>query len=205
MNAASILRSKTVAIVSTCVLGAGLVGGVAFAATPMPSDTAAMTMPSTNPIDAMNDDKAKAKIKAVLDALVAKNVITQAQEDAIIAALAAAHDKDRDHPNLRAFVGDVFKASVDYLGLPAETVRKDLMAGQSLGQIANATPGKSRDGLIDTLDAKASERIKDAVTSGKLTQAEADALLPKVKEAIVKIVDHKGSPKPNATTPKATN
>ncbi len=203
MNAASILRSKTVAIVSTCVLGAGLVGGVAFAAAPIPSDTAAMTAPSSNPTDAMNDDKAKAKLKAVLDALVAKNVITQAQEDAIIAALTAAHDKD--HPKLREFVGDVFKASVDYLGLPAETVRKDLMSGQSLGEIANATPGKSRDGLVDTLDTKASERIKDAVTSGKLTQAQADALLPKVKDAIAKIVDHKGSPKPNATKPKATN
>ena len=203
MNAASILRSKTVAIVSTCVLGAGLVGGVAFAATPTPSDTTSMTAPSTNPTDAMNDDKAKAKLKAVLDALVAKNVITQAQEDAIIAALAAAHDKD--HPNLREFVGDVLKESVDYLGLPAETVRKDLMSGQSLGEIANATPGKSRDGLVDTLDTKAADRIKDAVTSGKLTQAQADALLPKVKDAIVKIVDHKGSPKPNATKPKVTN
>ncbi len=203
MNAASILRSKTVAIVSTCVLGAGLVGGVAFAATPTPADTTSMTAPSTNPTDAMNDDKAKAKLKAVLDALVAKNVITQAQEDAIIAALTAAHDKD--HPRLREFVGDVLKESVDYVGLPAETVRKDLMSGQSLGEIANATPGKSRDGLVDTLDTKAADRIKDAVTSGKLTQAQADALLPKVKDAIVKIVDHKGSPKPNATKPKVTN
>ncbi len=198
MNAASILRSKTAAIVSTCVLGAGLVGGVAYAATPTPSDITALTAPSTNPADAMNDDKAKAKLKAVLDSLVAKNVITQAQEDAIIAALTAAH-QDKDHPRLREFVGDVLKESVAYLGLPAETVRKDLAAGQSLGEIANATPGKSRDGLIDNLDTKASERIKDAVTSGKLTQAQADALLPKVKDAIVKIVDHKGASKPNVT------
>ncbi len=93
----------------------------------------------------------------------------------------------------------MFKASVDYLGLPADTVRKDLMAGQSLGEIAKATPGKSRDGLVDTLDAKAAERIKDAVASGKLTQAQADALLPKVKDAIAKIVDHTGAPKPKAT------
>jgi hypothetical protein len=196
MNAASILRSKTVAIVSAGVIGAGLLGGVAFAAVPTPSGTAAMTAPSTNPADATNDDKAKAKLKAVLDALVAKNVITQAQEDAILTAISA--DR-KDHPKLREFVGDVRKESVDYLGIPAETVRKDLMAGQSLGDIANATPGKSRDGLVDTLDTKASDRIKDAVTSGKLTQAQADALLPKVKDAIVKIVDHKGAPKPKAT------
>jgi len=34
MNAASILRSKTVAAVTAGVLGAGLLGGIAFAAVP---------------------------------------------------------------------------------------------------------------------------------------------------------------------------
>ena len=197
MNAASILRSKTVAIVSASVLGAGLVGGVAFAATPIPSDSAAMTVPGTNSTDAMNDDKAKAKLKAALDALVAKNVITQAQEDAIIAALTAA--RDVDHPRLREFVGDVFKESVDYIGLPAEAVKAQLQAGKSLGQIADQRPGESRDGLVADLDAKADARIKAAVDAGKLTADQAAQLRTKVDAAIVKIVDHTGAPKPKAT------
>ena len=46
-------------------------------------------------------------------------MITQAQEDAIIDALTAAHT-DKDHPKLREFVGDVARESVSYLGLPAE-------------------------------------------------------------------------------------
>ena len=198
MNAASILRSKTVAIVSTCVLGAGVLGGVAFAAVPTPSDTAILTAPATNPTDALDDDKAKAKLKAVLDALVAKNVITQAQEDAIIDALTAAHDMD--HPKLREFVGDVFKQSVDYIGLPAEVVKAQLQAGKSLGQIADQRPGKSRDGLVADLEAKADARIKAAVDAGKLTADQAAQLKTKVDAAIVKIVDHTGAPKPKATT-----
>src|ERR1043165_5935926 len=110
MNAASILRSKTVAIASAGFLGAGLLGGVAFAAVPAPADTAWTTAPNT--AAQATDEKARAKLKAVLDALVAKNVITQAQEDAIVSALTA----DRTaHPKLREFVGDVAKESVSYL------------------------------------------------------------------------------------------
>ena len=198
MNAASILRSKTVAIVSAGVLGAGLVGGVAFAAAPIPTDATSMTTPSTSQADAANDDKAKAKLKAVLDALVAKNVITQAQEDAIIAALQAAH-QDKDHPRLREFVGDVFKESVDYIGLPAEAVKAQLQAGKSLGQIADQRPGKSRDGLVADLEAKADARIKAAVDAGKITNDQAAELRTKVDAAIVKIVDHTGAPKTAAT------
>jgi hypothetical protein len=191
MNVATILRSKTAAIVSAGFLGAGLLGGAAFAAVPVTSDTIAMTAPdnATN----LTDDKARAKLKAALDALVAKNVITQAQEDAIIAALTADH---RDHPRLREFLGDVAKESVSYLGLPAEQVKQQLHAGKSLGEIANGTPGKSREGLLNDLDAKAADRIKAAVAAGKLTQAQADELTPKVDAAIVKVVDHKGAPTP---------
>ena len=108
MNVASILRSKTVAIVTAGFLGAGLLGGVALAAIPTSADTAWTTSPDTTTANA-TDEKARAKLKTVLDALVAKNVITQAQEDAIIDALTAA---TREHPKLREFVGDVAKESV---------------------------------------------------------------------------------------------
>ena len=196
MNAASILRSKTIAIASAGFLGAGLLGGVAFAAVPATTDTAWTTAPNTAPSAQATDEKARAKLKAVLDALVAKNVITQAQEDAIVSALTA----DRTaHPKLREFVGDVAKESVSYLGLPADQVKQQLRAGKSLGEIANATAGKSRDGLVADLDAKAKDRIQAAVDSGTITQAQADQLTPKVMDGIVKLVDHQGAPKPTAT------
>ena len=120
-------------------------------------------------------------------------------------ALKAEH---KDHPNMREFVGDVVKASVDYLGLPADQVKKDLRAGKSLGQIANNTPGKSRDGLLKTLDDAAGKRIDAAVDAGKLTKDQAEKLRTKVDGAIVRIVDHSGdrtSPARPAATPKPTN
>ena len=195
MNAASIIRSKTVAIASAGMLGAGLLGGVAFAATPAPTDTAGQRSADTTAQQSAVE-AARAKLKAALDALVAKNVITQAQEDAIVSALTA----DRDaHPKLREFVGDVAKESVSYLGLPADQVKEQLRQGKSLGQIANATAGKSRDGLLADLDAKAKAKIQAAVAAGTITQAQADQLAPKVHDGIVKIVDHTGAPKPTAT------
>ncbi|MEP7003838.1 MAG: hypothetical protein ABI888_04795 [Chloroflexota bacterium] len=198
MNAASILRSKVIAVASAGFIGAGLLGGVAFAATPTTGDAVSMTAPVTGTAIANADkQKAGAKLKAALDALVAKNVITQAQEDAILAALTAEH-KD-GHPKLRQLVGDVLSESVSYLGIPADQVKQQLAAGKSLGDIANGTPGKSRDGLVAGLDAAAAARIKAAVAAGTITQAQADELTPKVNDAIVKIVDHKGAPKPKAT------
>lgn len=196
MKARSILRSKTAAILSAGVLGAGLLGGVALAAAPTTADMLATTAPDTNTATA-TADRAKGKRKAVLDGLVAKNVITQAQEDAIIAALRSV--ATRAHPTLREFVRDVAKESVRYLGLPADQVKQQLRAGKSLGDIANGTPNKSRDGLITDLDAAAATRIQAAVDAGRLTQARADQLTPKVDDGILKMVDHTGSPKPAAT------
>ena len=186
MNAASIIHSKGVAVVSAGVLGMGLLGGVAFAMTPASSD-AATSMAPVSPVASAAQDQRAARLKTVLDALVTKGVITQAQEDAIIAALTANH---KDHPKIKEFVGDVARSSVDYLGLPADQVKKDLRAGKSLGEIANATPGKSRDGLLKFLDDAANKRIEAAVDAGKITKDQAEQLRTKVDEAIVRIVDH---------------
>ncbi len=188
MNARSILRSKSFAIVSAGVLGAGLLGGVAFAAVPTTSNLGASALSDTQAASAQ-PEKRDSKLKSALDALVAKGVITQAQEDAIIAAI---NGERADHPKLKEFVGDVAKASVDYLGLPADQVKKDLRSGKSLGQIANATPGKSRDGLIKFLDDAASKRIDAAVDAGKITKEQATELRTKVDESIVRIVDRDG-------------
>src|SRR5438105_502762 len=180
MSAGAILRSKTVSVVSAGMLGAGLLGGVAFAAIPTASDTVAASVAGTSAPTA-TDEQAKAKLKAVLDGLVTKGVITQAQEDAIVAALEPA--AQGDHPKLREFVGDVLTESVDYIGLPAEAVKQQVQAGKSLGQIADQRPGKSRDGLVADLEAKADARIKAAVDAGKITADQAAQLRTKVDAA----------------------
>ena len=204
MNIATLVRGKAVAIAGVGILGAGILGGVAFAATPAPASADLTAAPAPQSATADKDkDKGPAKLKAVLDGLVDKGVITRAQADAILDAFAKGHkDKDGD-ADARHFVGDVLKESVAYLGLPADQVKQQLAAGKSLGEIANATPGKSRDGLLNALDDAAAARIKAAVDAGKIKPEQAEQLRSKVDAAIVKIVDREGHPKP-AGSPKPT-
>jgi hypothetical protein len=55
-----------------------------------------------------------------------------------------------------------------YLGLGEAQLRSELQAGKSLGEIANATPGKSEAGLEQTLEAADRQRL--AAVSAKLTR-----------------------------------
>jgi hypothetical protein len=55
-----------------------------------------------------------------------------------------------------------------YLGLSEAQLRSELQAGKSLAEIADATPGKSEAGLIQTLEA--ADRQKLAATSARLAR-----------------------------------
>jgi hypothetical protein len=59
-------------------------------------------------------------------------------------------------------------AAAGYLGIPEAQLRGDLLAGQSLAQVANATGGKSAAGLIEALVAEKKRRL--AAVEALLTQ-----------------------------------
>ena len=180
MKLASISTRRVSAIIGTGILGAGLLGGMAFAAAPSTGDLTLAATPSGNVATVAADKTDRhAKLKAVLDVLVDKGVITRAQADAILDAVSK-HTGDHDRKGFREFVGGVFQESVGYIGLPAEAVKAQLEAG------------KSRDGLIADLTDKAEARIKAAVAAGKLTAEQAEQLRTKVDAAIVKLVDREG-------------
>ena len=194
MKLASFGTRKLSAIIGTGILGAGLLGGMAFAATPSTSDLQLATTPSGNVATVAADKTDRhAKLKAVLDGLVDRGVITRAQADAILDAVSKHVGGNKDGKGVREFVGDAFQESVRYIDLPAEAVKAQLEAGKSLGQIAAQRPGKSRQGLIDDLNAKAQARIKAAVDAGKIIAEQAEQLRTKVDAAIVKLSDHEGS------------
>ena len=123
-----------------------------------------------------------------------------------LVAVAAAHakgkdrDGDRDHDGLRG----ALKAAQQYLGLTGAQIRDGLKDGKSLGEIANATAGKSRDGLVSALTAAANARIDAAVAAGKMTAEQGADAKAKATARIAKLVDHKGAPKPKPA-PGATN
>ena len=191
MKLASFSTRKLSAVIGTGILGAGLLGGMAFAATPSTSDLQLATTPSGNVTAVAENADRGAKLKAVLDGLVDKGVITRAQADAILDAVSK-HGGNKEGKGVREFIGDAFQESVSYIGLPAEAVKAQLEAGKSLGQLVAQQPGRSRDGLIADLTDKAETRIKAAVAAGKLTAEQGEQLRTKVDAAIVKLVDHEG-------------
>src|SRR5712692_6379436 len=156
---------------SICI---GSLGGAAFAAfAPAPTDTFSLVPDlSGNTTTAAAPKPGSDKFKAILDALVAKGVITQAQEDAILAAMKDAHgDKDRDAVLRRVFAS-LFDQSATYLGTtPADLKAK--LPGTSLAAIANATPGKTRDGLVAYLVKAADDAIAKLLADGKITKDQA--------------------------------
>lgn len=181
---------KAAAILGTAVLGIGMLGGAAFAAfVPAQADVLAV-MPDGTAKTVSEAPKGGDKLKGVLDALVTKGVITQQQEDSILAAVKDAARGDRRHEEfMKAIFAKAFEQSAAYLGMtPADLKAK--LPGTSLAAIANATPGKSRDGLVDTLTKAANEAIAKALADGKITNEQAEKAKAAVPEHVAKFVDH---------------
>ena len=148
-------------------------------------------------------DAHKEKLAGVLSDLVKKGTLTQAQLDALNAAIAAArtatHAKRQE---LKAAL-DAERAAHEALvastiGLDASVIKTRLAAGESLGAIA----GTKRDALIAVLVADHTKRIDSAVTAGKLTAAQATVMKAGLVKFVTAQVDsvpgpkdgHKGGP-----------
>ena len=111
----------------------------------------------------------EAALATVLSGLVTKGTITQAQADAVTAAIKAAAETEmanRPTPPDRA-AKDAVITSV--LGIDAATLKSRLQAGETLAAIA----GSKKQVLIDALVADETKQIDAAVTAGKLTAAQA--------------------------------
>ncbi|HYR95015.1 MAG TPA: hypothetical protein VEP48_12505 [Methylomirabilota bacterium] len=193
---------KAVIAMATGILGLGLLGGAAFAAfAPAATDTFSLVPDlSGSALTAAAPKPGNDKLKNVLDALVAKGVITQAQEDSILAAVKG--DADRDSLLRRVFAG-LFDQSATYLVMKPADLRTKL-PGTSLALIANATTGKNRDGLVAALTKTANEAIAKALADGKITKDVADKATATVPDHIAKFVDNvypKKEPRPLAKAP----
>ena len=144
-------------------------------------------------------------VNAAIDKLLAANKITKDQSDKAKAQAPGHIARFVDHvyehrvpktttraPRVAEFVGDVFGAARDYLGLSQADVVKAMREGKSLGDIANATPGKSRDGLVAQLTAAANAKIDKAQTDGKVTAGQATELKAQMSSAVTALVDRRG-------------
>ena len=111
-----------------------------------------------------------AELSTVLSGLVTKGTLTQAQVDAIKAALTAAHAANKPPVNADRAAVETLVATT--LGIDVTTLETRLAAGDSLATIA----GTKTAALITALVAFETQKIDAAVTAGTLTAAQATTL-----------------------------
>ena len=80
-------------------------------------------------------------------------------------------------------------AAAAYLGLSQSALRTRLQSGKTLGEIADATAGKSKAGLIAALAADEKSHLEQAVKDGRLSQAQADAVAANIESRVTDAVN----------------
>jgi hypothetical protein len=92
-------------------------------------------------------------------------------------------------PGDRGVIGDQLSVAATYLGTTTDDLRTKMQAGQTLAQIAAATSGKSRDGLVAALTTDAQAKIAAAQTAGTITADQATQLTNDLGNKITNFVD----------------
>ena len=144
-------------------------------------------------------------LATILKDLVTKGTLTQAQADALTAAVTAAkaaHDANRPMGGKGGPL-DADRAAIEALvsttiGVDSATVKSRLQAGESLAQIA----GAKKDALIAALVADHTKRIDAAVTAGKLTAAQATQMKTNLVAHVTEEVNEIGGKGPFGKGPK---
>ena len=164
---------KTIAMIAVAttvsVVGVGAAEAASKKSVVKTTTVASTTRPSIGGMNQMGVDP----ITSVLAGLVTKGTITQAQSDAITAALAAARPTI-GQGGMGGMGGgtpgfDKQAVILSTLGIDAATLSAGLQAGKSLATIA----GTKTQALIDALVAAETKAIDAAVTAGKMTAAQA--------------------------------
>ncbi len=92
-------------------------------------------------------------------------------------------------PGERGIIGDQLSVAATYLGTTTDDLRTKMQAGQTLAQIATATSGRSRDGLVAALTTDAKAKIAVAQTAGTITADQATELTNELADKITRFVD----------------
>lgn len=144
-----------------------------------------------------------------VDAALAAGRITQAQADALKAAIDAGDfPLGVPRPGLGfhrglGLRGDFLDAAANYLGLTDDQLRSQLESGESLADVARAQ-NKSVSGLEQALVAAVQTKLDQAVKDGRITSDEESRILAKVKASVDDIVNGRlpaGAPKPFGAGP----
>ena len=144
-------------------------------------------------------DALKQALENRVDAAVAAGTMTKAQADELKAQIEAdefplfgvrgpgfGHGPGHVHGGFSAHLA----AAATYLGVTEAELRTSLEGGKTLADVAKEK-GKSAAGLVDALVADETKELDAAVTAGKLTKAQRDALVANAKQRFQDLVDGK--------------
>jgi hypothetical protein len=166
-------------------LGAGLIVGSAAGLIAVPALSGAQTANTTATTAPANRPDPSVRLNETLKPLVDAGTITQAQADAVVAALKEAGPKG-------AKGGPGLDVAAQALGMTTDELHTALKGGQTLAQIAESK-GVNVQVLIDALVASATNHINEEVASGEMTQAEADEKLAELSQ---RVTDRVNNPRP---------
>ena len=134
-----------------------------------------------------------ARIGSVLAPLVEAGTINQAQADAVTEALVAAKKAEGPRGEQggpgRGHRGPGMEAAATALGMTTDELRTAVQSGQTLAQIA-ADKGVDVQVVIDALKAELAAHLAEEVTSGEITQEQADQKLAQASERITDMVNN---------------
>lgn len=125
-------------------------------------------------------------LASVLAGLVTKGTLTQAQVDAINAALTASRTSNQTQADARRTAHENLIATT--IGISVATLESRLAAGDSLATIA----GAKTSALIAALVADETKEIDAAVTAGQITAAQAATLKANLNTRITAMVNATG-------------
>jgi predicted DNA-binding protein (UPF0251 family) len=175
------MRSKIATLALAGTLGLTGVAGAVFVAP-------AISYAATGDSSALDDRVAS--IRDALKGLVSDGTITQSQADEVADALAQARpDGLRGGPGGHLGGGPRLGAAVaEALDMTAEQLRAAAEQGTTLAELADQQ-GVSEDALVEALVSAMQERLAEAVSAGRLTQAEADERAAEAKTRITDSLD----------------
>jgi hypothetical protein len=140
-------------------------------------------------------DALKKAFENRIDAAVAAGRMTKAEGDALKAQIEAQEYPllggpgfGRHHGGPGGHFQHHLAAAATYLGVSETALQTQLAGGKTLAEVAKAQ-GKTVDGLVSALVADEKKELDAAVSSGRLTQAQADELLANAKQRFTDLVN----------------
>ncbi len=128
-------------------------------------------------------------LRDALDGLVADGTLTQEQADAVVAAVKAEAGEYPRHPRLRhRILAGAFNVAAETIGVSVDDLKAAVRDGKSVAEVAEEN-GVDPQTVIDAIVQAASDKLDEAVASGRIDEARADAIKAKLVDAATRFVN----------------